>query len=108
MLFSRCVSGARIVVPGMKKTVGSFQFVNYGGHCHGGYHCPYLTVTSSIGMTKHDIHEFVHRILKCYHKLLKIKGSKNENIMKDHLLTLQRIDGTAGGRKRKNKMILLN
>ena len=48
MLFSRCVSGARIVVPGMKKKVGPFEFENYGGHYHGGYHSPYVTVTSSI------------------------------------------------------------
>jgi len=35
MLFSRCVSGARIVVPGVKKKIGPFEFSNYGSHIHG-------------------------------------------------------------------------
>eukprot|EP01084_Bolivina_argentea_P038724 71614_1 len=85
MLFSRCVSGARIVVPGMKKKVGTFEFNNYGGHISGGYHSPYVTVTSSIGMNKNDIHQFVFRMLKCYHQLLKVKNSKNLGIMNDYM-----------------------
>ena len=72
MLFSLCVSGARIVVPGMYKKVQSFEFADYGGHCSGGYHSAYITVTSSIGMTLHDMHEFVFRLLQCYHQLLKL------------------------------------
>ena len=107
MLFSRCVSGARIVVPGMKKKVGPFEFENYGGHFHGGYHSPYVTITSSIGMTKHDINEFVHRMLKCYHRLLKVKGSRNENIMKDHMLTLKGNDAGKGrdGKKERKRTL---
>ena len=52
-------------------------------------------------MTKRDIHEFVHRMLKCYHRLLKVKGSRNESIMKDHMLTLKE----NGGLKRQRKSI---
>lgn len=89
MLFSRCVSGARIVVPGMKKKVVHFEFDNYGGHIGGGYHSPYITITSSIGMTKNDINQFVYRLLKCYHQLLKIKNSKNQIIMDKHMLSLK-------------------
>lgn len=76
MLFSRCVSGSRIVVPGMGKKIGKYEFENYGGHCLK-YHCPYLTIAAVIGMKTNEIHEFVFRFLKCYHKLLKMKQSPN-------------------------------
>merc|ERR1712129_103469 len=85
MLFSRNVSGSRIVCAGMKKKVKHFEFDNYGSHVHGGYHSPYLTVAAAIGMSKGEINEFVLRLLKCFHKILKIKKSQNQLIMDEHM-----------------------
>ncbi|ETN99363.1 hypothetical protein RFI_38118, partial [Reticulomyxa filosa] len=81
MLFSRCVSGCRIVVPGEKKKIGNFQFDDYGAHITGGYPAPYLTVAAAIGMKQWEINEFIFRLTKCLHSLLKVKKSNLSNFV---------------------------
>ncbi|CAM9343307.1 unnamed protein product, partial [Phaeothamnion confervicola] len=58
MLFTRCVSGTRVVVPGAagKKTVAGLPFAGYGASVDD-YGSSYLTAACAIGLTRPEVEE---------------------------------------------------
>ena len=61
MLFSRCVSGTRVVTGVTKKTVAGIAFDGYGAHA-AGYPTPYLTAAAAMGMEMSEVDTFVQRL----------------------------------------------
>nr|CAB3265975.1 O-phosphoseryl-tRNA(Sec) selenium transferase [Phallusia mammillata] len=77
MLFTRNVSGARVVPLDSKKTIGSYSFTGYGSHCDQ-YKCPYLTVAAAIGMNKDECQLLTKRIDKTFTEI-KFKNNSAKN-----------------------------
>ncbi|UYV60801.1 SEPSECS [Cordylochernes scorpioides] len=75
MLFSRLVSGSRVVVPGGSKDVEGIQLEGWGSHCPN-YPTAYLTAAAAIGITKKEIDQFISKFEKILHKF-KEKHLKN-------------------------------
>jgi hypothetical protein len=65
MLFQRCVSGPRVVAPGVTKTICGHTFHGYGEHI-AAYTTPYLTVSCPIGMRRADVDTFLERLEACF------------------------------------------
>ncbi|KAH9144095.1 hypothetical protein AeRB84_011943 [Aphanomyces euteiches] len=63
MLFSRRVSGTRVVSTTDAKTIAGHAFQGFGAHANA-YTGPYLTAACAIGMTKEEIDLFVQRLRK--------------------------------------------
>jgi len=68
MLFTRRVSGARVVQLGKKQKIESFEFENYGAHSTN-IQCSYLTVAAAIGIEETDIDVFMKKFDSIYQKL---------------------------------------
>ena len=51
MLFTRCVSGTRVITGRDSKSIGPFEFQGYGAHTNE-YPVPYLTAACAIGVTR--------------------------------------------------------
>ena len=64
MLFSRCVSGTRVVARGKRAEVGGHAFKGYGSHCDA-YPRDYLTVAAALGGSEREVEEFVGRMGRC-------------------------------------------
>nr|XP_034968417.1 O-phosphoseryl-tRNA(Sec) selenium transferase isoform X2 [Zootoca vivipara] len=75
MLFTRQVSGARVVPLGSQQTVSGYTFKGFMAHTNE-YHCAYLNAASAIGMTKEDVDVFLKRLDKCLKALSKGKNDK--------------------------------
>eukprot|EP01136_Pigoraptor_vietnamica_P011233 Opistho-1_new@3591 len=62
MLFSRCVSGTRVVDPRKPPMViEGHSFAGFGAH-YDEYPTPYLTAAAALGITREDIDTFVDRL----------------------------------------------
>ncbi|GLI64684.1 hypothetical protein VaNZ11_008038 [Volvox africanus] len=66
MLWSRCVSGTRVVAPGKTQTVGGVTFHNYGSHTEIPYPSTYMTAAAALGTTRADVDELVVRLDRCF------------------------------------------
>ncbi|XP_041471539.1 O-phosphoseryl-tRNA(Sec) selenium transferase-like isoform X2 [Lytechinus variegatus] len=75
MLFTRCVSGARVVPQGVSKEINGHLFQGFGSHSNA-YPSAYMTAAAAIGMTREDVNLFIKRLDKT---LSKWKGSKVVN-----------------------------
>ncbi|XP_034968416.2 O-phosphoseryl-tRNA(Sec) selenium transferase isoform X1 [Zootoca vivipara] len=75
MLFTRQVSGARVVPLGSQQTVSGYTFKGFMAHTNE-YHCAYLNAASAIGMTKEDVDVFLKRLDKCLKALSKGKNDE--------------------------------
>jgi len=75
MLFTRGVSGTRVVTGCDNKIIEGITFVGWGSHTD---HCekPYLTAAASIGMSEDDIGSFVKRVCKVLDKVQDAKENK--------------------------------
>lgn len=62
-LFTRCVTGSRVVVPSRDKEVCGILFKSYGSHIDDYPHA-YMTVAAAIGMTDEDLNSFKKVFLK--------------------------------------------
>ncbi|KAK3566728.1 hypothetical protein QTP86_004465 [Hemibagrus guttatus] len=79
MLFTRQVSGARVVPLGAEQTVSGHTFRGFMSHSDA-YPCPYLNAASAIGITKKDVELSIKRLDKCLKGLKKdTKGEKSES-----------------------------
>jgi len=67
MLFQRCASGARIIVPGSSKEIDGIVFDNFGTS-HDDYPHQYMTVAAALGTSKHEIDSFFERFRTCVAK----------------------------------------
>eukprot|EP01137_Pigoraptor_chileana_P035385 Opistho-2@29300 len=62
MLFSRCVSGTRVVDPRKSEiTIEGHTFRGFGAH-YDAYPTPYLTAAAALGITQTDIDTFIDRL----------------------------------------------
>lgn len=65
MLFSRSVSGTRVVTGRDAKSISGVDFVGYGAHVDT-YPSPYLTVAAAIGMVQEEADVFIDRLDKAF------------------------------------------
>ncbi|NXW76879.1 SPCS transferase, partial [Hirundo rustica] len=80
MLFTRQVSGARVVPCGSVQTVNNYTFKGFMSHAND-YPCAYLNAASAIGIKKQDVDVFLKRLDKClktFRKEAKQEKSINE------------------------------
>jgi len=63
MLFTRNVTGVRVVAPGDTKEIGGVVFQNFNSH-YNSYPCVYLTAAATIGIKKDEIDVFIKRLQK--------------------------------------------
>uniref|UniRef100_A0A4W5Q3D7 O-phosphoseryl-tRNA(Sec) selenium transferase n=1 Tax=Hucho hucho TaxID=62062 RepID=A0A4W5Q3D7_9TELE len=75
MLFTRQVSGARVVALGNDQMVSGHMFCGFMSHSEA-YPSPYLNASSAVGITRNDVTLCIRRLDKCL-KSLKKKSSKN-------------------------------
>lgn len=77
MLFTRQVSGARVVPLGVQQTVSGHTFSGFMSHSEA-YPCPYLNAASAIGITNGDVTVCMKRLEKCLKILKKEKSDPAE------------------------------
>mmetsp|Transcript_3786 Transcript_3786/g.4357 ORF Transcript_3786/g.4357 Transcript_3786/m.4357 type:complete len:87 (-) Transcript_3786:103-363(-) len=65
MVFTRGISGSRVVSKRMSKTVAGTSFEGYGAS-YSNYHSHYITAACSIGITKEEIDILATRLEKCF------------------------------------------
>ena len=65
MLFSRAVSGTRVVVPGKTQEVGGITFRGFGAS-HDAYPVPYFTAAAALGTTRQDVDAFCARLARAF------------------------------------------
>jgi len=65
MLFSRAVSGTRVVAPGKTQDVGGVKFQGFGAS-HEAYPTPYFTAAAALGTTREEVDVFCARLAKCF------------------------------------------
>ncbi|CAL1529704.1 unnamed protein product [Lymnaea stagnalis] len=76
MLFTRFVSGTRVVAPGKDSEVSGHVFKNFGSHSDN-YPTAYLTAAAAIGITKSDVDLFIGRLEKVLTKLKQKTSTPN-------------------------------
>eukprot|EP00873_Tetraselmis_striata_P018425 jgi/Tetstr1/438689/TSEL_027239.t1 len=74
MLWSRCVSGTRVVARGKAQTVGGHSFQGYGASTDA-YPCAYLTAAAAIGASTAEVDEFCARLVRCVKEFRSKRGS---------------------------------
>uniref|UniRef100_A0A665XF18 O-phosphoseryl-tRNA(Sec) selenium transferase n=1 Tax=Echeneis naucrates TaxID=173247 RepID=A0A665XF18_ECHNA len=70
MLFTRQVSGARVVPLGKEQTISGHTFHGFMSHSEI-YPCPYLNAASAVGITQEDVRLCIKRLDKCLKTLRK-------------------------------------
>jgi O-phospho-L-seryl-tRNASec:L-selenocysteinyl-tRNA synthase len=70
MLFSRCVSGTRVVPRGSKKTIGGHDFAGFGSSVEDYPHA-YMTAACAIGVSRAEVDEFFLRLDKTFKEFKK-------------------------------------
>lgn len=78
MLFTRCVSGTRVVPRGQRKSVGGVGFTGYGASV-AGYRHDYLTAACAVGLSATELDEFLLRLDKTLRKAKGEKAKENGN-----------------------------
>ncbi|KAM8939528.1 O-phosphoseryl-tRNA(Sec) selenium transferase [Pelodytes ibericus] len=99
MLFTRCVSGARVVPLGTLQTVSGYDFKGFMSHSEN-YPCPYLNAAAAIGIKKRDAEVFIKRLNKCliiYKKNRNPSGSgkpsgEEKTLEEDHAEVAQNLE----------------
>ena len=74
MLFTRCVSGTRVVARGQRKSVAGVDFEGYGASVSN-YPRDYLTAACAIGLSTAELDEFLRRLDKT---IQKVKGGTSK------------------------------
>ncbi|XP_054109420.1 O-phosphoseryl-tRNA(Sec) selenium transferase isoform X3 [Callithrix jacchus] len=77
MLFTRQVSGARVVPLGSVQTVSGYTFRGFMSHTNN-YPCAYLNAASAIGMKMQDVDLFIKRLDRCL-KTVRKEQSKDSD-----------------------------
>lgn len=75
MLFSRCISGTRVVPRGESKTMGGQEFVGFGSSVTNYKHA-YVTAACAIGVNKAEVDEFFIRFDKILTEFKKKQAKK--------------------------------
>lgn len=74
MLFTRGVSGCRVISTTEAKVIDGFKFQNWGGHTSHSNNIPYITAAAGLGVTKAEIDSFVDKLDKV---LLKVRNNES-------------------------------
>ncbi|XP_078534507.1 O-phosphoseryl-tRNA(Sec) selenium transferase isoform X2 [Lissotriton helveticus] len=74
MLFTRQVSGARVVPRETVQTVSGHTFTGFMSHCDH-YPCAYLNAASAVGIKRQDVDLFTKRLERCLRDLRKERNS---------------------------------
>jgi O-phospho-L-seryl-tRNASec:L-selenocysteinyl-tRNA synthase len=69
MLFTRGISGCRVVSGAEVKTIDGYTFPQWGAHTDAPLEHPYLTAAASLGITRPEIDRFVAKLGKVLHEL---------------------------------------
>nr|KAF6502534.1 Sep (O-phosphoserine) tRNA:Sec (selenocysteine) tRNA synthase [Molossus molossus] len=77
MLFTRQVSGARVVPLGSVQTVNGYTFRGFMSHTNN-YPCAYLNAASAIGMKAQDVDLFIKRLDKCLTTIRKEQNCESD------------------------------
>uniref|UniRef100_A0A2K6GTI3 O-phosphoseryl-tRNA(Sec) selenium transferase n=2 Tax=Propithecus coquereli TaxID=379532 RepID=A0A2K6GTI3_PROCO len=77
MLFTRQVSGARVVPLGSVQTVSGYTFRGFMSHTNN-YPCAYLNAASAIGMKMQDVDLFIKRLDKCLKTVRKVQNKDSD------------------------------
>ena len=75
MLFTRNVSGTRVVKPGKTQKISGFEFDGYGSSTDA-YPCAYMTAACSIGVTREEVDLFFARLDKTMAEFQKKRSKK--------------------------------
>ncbi|XP_047423587.1 O-phosphoseryl-tRNA(Sec) selenium transferase isoform X3 [Sciurus carolinensis] len=78
MLFTRQVSGARVVPLGSVQTVSGYTFRGFMSHTNS-YPCAYLNAAAALGMKMQDVDLFIKRLDKCL-KTTRKEGNKDSDV----------------------------
>ncbi|KAM9425298.1 O-phosphoseryl-tRNA(Sec) selenium transferase isoform 1-T1 [Pholidichthys leucotaenia] len=78
MLFTRQVSGARVVPLGKEQTIGGHTFRGFMSHSVS-YPCPYLNAASAMGITPEDVTLCMKRLDKCLKALKKEENARSNS-----------------------------
>uniref|UniRef100_A0A1A9WPR3 O-phosphoseryl-tRNA(Sec) selenium transferase n=1 Tax=Glossina brevipalpis TaxID=37001 RepID=A0A1A9WPR3_9MUSC len=70
MLFTRGISGTRIVTKACNKIVDGFEFIDWGSH-ENNLDCAYLTAAVSIGLQLSEIDAFIQKLQQCWQDIEK-------------------------------------
>ena len=65
MLFTRCVSGTRVVPKAQRKLITGTEFIGFGSSTANFPHS-YLTAACALGFSSSELHEFMLRLDKCF------------------------------------------
>lgn len=76
MLFTRCISGTRVVSRGQSKIIAGRTFHGFGSSTEDFPHS-YLTAACAIGLTRAEMDEFFSRLEKCFKDFWKKYSNKN-------------------------------
>lgn len=74
MLFTRGVSGCRIISTTETKSIDGQKFQNWGGHTSHSNNIPYITAAAGLGVTKAEIDSFIDKLDKV---LLKVRNNES-------------------------------
>lgn len=74
MLFTRGVSGCRVISLQEMKTIGTIDFKSWGSHKTENNGIPYMTAAASMGITRTEVDNFIIKLEKI---LVKIKSDRN-------------------------------
>ena len=80
MLFSRGVSGARVVHPASTGEIDGHAFAGFGAHCDA-YPVPYLTVAAAVGMTAGDVDALVLKLEATLDEFLRQGRRRTEGVV---------------------------
>ncbi|KAJ8007793.1 hypothetical protein DPEC_G00097880 [Dallia pectoralis] len=78
MLFTRQVSGARVVALGNEQIVNGHTFCGFMSHSKS-YPCPYLNAASAVGITRDDVTLCIKRLDKCLKTLKKESSGRSSS-----------------------------
>lgn len=74
MLFTRGVSGCRVITTTDTKSIDGIKFQGWGSHISHSNNTPYITAAAGLGITKSDIDNFIDKLDKI---LLKVRNNES-------------------------------
>ncbi|XP_036328430.1 O-phosphoseryl-tRNA(Sec) selenium transferase isoform X1 [Rhagoletis pomonella] len=72
MLYTRGISGARVLTVGDTRKIEGHEFVNWGTH-HSDTSTAYLTMAAGLGITKAEIHNCFEKLNECWQTVMNQK-----------------------------------
>eukprot|EP00557_Chaetoceros_sp_GSL56_P010564 CAMPEP_0176484352 /NCGR_PEP_ID=MMETSP0200_2-20121128/4406_1 /TAXON_ID=947934 /ORGANISM="Chaetoceros sp., Strain GSL56" /LENGTH=546 /DNA_ID=CAMNT_0017880815 /DNA_START=163 /DNA_END=1800 /DNA_ORIENTATION=+ len=89
MLFTRCVSGTRVISKdGGTKIIEGQEFRGFGSSTNN-YSHSYLTAACAIGLTKDEMNEFFTRLDKCFKDFLARREKELKKKKKKHVVVMK-------------------